>query len=123
MTTELTLFDLVTDTVDGERMCGWCNNRPATTLVFAVQNLLGVHNAAYEPTWYRNACHRAQSGPCCDDCAWYVASSWWGGWMACPSGSCHLWTNTLNDPHPGWNCTRHHHESVVVWRDQLAVAA
>jgi hypothetical protein len=119
----LTLFDLTDLNPETPRTCGWCGNRPATTLVYATQNLLGVHPTWMTDTRYRDATRRAQSGPCCDPCAWYVASSWWGGWLACPSGSCSLWAHTHADPHPGWNCERHHREDTVVWREQWAVAA
>lgn len=122
--TTLTLFDLTDLNPDTPRTCGWCGNRAATTRVYAQQNLLGVHATFVTVTWYRDACHRARSGPVCDHCAWYLASSWWGPVYACPQrGSCHLWTHTLTDPHPKWNCKRHHRENRVVWQTPIGAAA
>jgi len=115
-TATLTLFDLTALNPDQPTICGWCGNKPATTRVYAAQNLLGVHRAWLAVNWYRDAFHRARSGPCCDDCAWYVASSWWNPTYACPQhGSCCLWAHTFTDPHPGWNCKRCHREHQVVW--------
>lgn len=119
MTTSLALFTLDDLTPDQPRICGWCKRKPATTRVYATQNLFGVH-PAWMTTWYRDATRRAQSSPCCDACAWYVADAWWGG-LVCPVGACCLWAHTLADPHPDWNCTRHHRERTVVWRTPLAV--
>ncbi|MYU22911.1 hypothetical protein [Streptomyces sp. SID8352] len=117
MTTALALFDLATL----NPLCSRCHTRPATTHVYATQNLLGTH-----PTWlttrYRDATRRAHSGPCCGTCAWTLATAWWGS-MACPRGACGLWAHTLTDPQPGWDCPRHHRETAVVWRSPTAVAA
>ncbi|NUO43694.1 MAG: hypothetical protein HOV82_16850 [Streptomyces sp.] len=123
MTTALTLFDLTDLTPVETTVCGWCGTRPATTRVYATRNLLGVHPVWLAPTWYRDATHRAHSGPCCDTCAWNLACSWWNAPMSCPHGTCCLWAHTLADPLPEWDCTRHHSERTVVWRDQLEVAA
>lgn len=123
-TTALTLFDLGTANPDQPRTCTWCNNQTATTRVYAIQNLLGVHPTWMTKTWYRNAFRRARSGPCCDKCAWYVASSWWNPVYACPTrGGCYLWAHTLTDPRPGWECKRHHREDAVVWCTPLGVAS
>jgi len=123
-TTVLSLFDLTALTPNTPPACGRCGNRPATLRVYAIQNLLGVHPTYMTGTWYRNAFHRAHSGPCCTKCAWQHAGAWWGPVYACTgSPSCHLWAHTLDAPRPGWDCTRHHHERTVVWQDRLGVAA
>lgn len=123
-TTTLALFDLTDLNPDKPRICGWCGDKPATTRVHATQNLLGVHAVWLGPTWYRNATHRARSGPCCNACAWYVASAWWNPTYACPQrGTCHLWAHTLTDPQPGRNCQRCHREHTVVWRTTLERAS
>lgn len=119
--TTLTLFDLTT--LNPEPDCKWCGNRPATTRVHAVQNLLGVIPAWLAPTWYRDATRTACSGPACDRCAWHLAGSWWNPSMSCPHGACQLWAHTLAEPKPGWDCLRHHHENTVVWLTPLAVTA
>jgi hypothetical protein len=124
-TATLTLFDLTDLNPDQPRTCGWCNNQPATTRVYATQNLLGLHPTWMTHTWYRHAAHRAHSGLCCDRCAWNVASSWWNPTFACPhrGGACRLWAHTLADPLPGLDCTRHHREHHVVWLAPLGVAS
>jgi hypothetical protein len=124
-TATLTLFDLTALNPDTPRTCGWCDNRPATTRVYAIQNLLGIRPASMTETWYRDATRRAYSGLCCDACAWYVGSSWWNPTFACPhrGAACHLWAHALSAPLPGWDCQRHHREDTVVWLAPLAVAS
>jgi len=119
----LTLFDLTDLNPDQPTICGWCGHRPATTRVYAQQNLYGVHAAFLAETWYRNAFHRAHSGPVCDHCAWYVASSWWNN--ACPhrGASCRLWTHTLGDPRSKADCKRCHREYTAVWQTPIGAAA
>lgn len=125
MDTALTLFGLADLTPDAPLICGWCKIQPATTRVYAIQNLLGVQRTELAANAYRDAFHRAHSGPCCVRCAWGVAGAWWGPVYACPErgGSCHLWTHTFTEPRPGWGCTRHHHEATVVWFIALELAA
>lgn len=124
-TATLALFDLAALTPSKPRTCGWCKKRPVSTRVYAIQNLYGVHATGPMPdAWYRHAGRRAVAA-CCDRCADYVAASWWNPTYACPQrgGSCHLWTHTWTDPHPRWNCKRHHREHQVVWSAPLAVAS
>lgn len=122
-TATLTLFDLAALTPDTPLTCKWCKTEPATTRVYAIQNLLGVHRTEFMGKAYRHAFHRAHSGLCCDSCARYLASAWWGPTYACPNGTCHLWGHTLAEPRPTWDCTRHHRESTVVWITPLDLAA
>jgi hypothetical protein len=125
VTAALTLFDLTDLNPDKPQKCGWCGNKPATSRVHAVQNLLGVIPVWLGETWYRDATRKAHSGPCCDNCAWQVAGAWWNPTYACPhrGGACQLWVHTLDYPHPGWDCVRHHNERAVVWYEPLAVAS
>ncbi|MCD7440273.1 hypothetical protein K4B79_18840 [Streptomyces lincolnensis] len=118
----LTLFDLTALNPETPRTCEWCGNKPATTRVCAVQNLLGLHPAGLMANAYRKAFHRAHSGPCCDACARYMASAWWGPTYACPRGTCWVWAHTLAHPRPSWNCTQHHTEHTVVWCTPLEQA-
>lgn len=122
MTTALALFDLADLTPAAVTPCGRCGEQPATVRVYAALNLLGVHPAWLGATRYRDACRRAHSEPCCTSCAWELASGWWSG-CPCRGGVCRLWVHTLADPHPGWDCARHHTERTVVWRELWAVAA
>lgn len=123
-TATLTLFDLADLNPDQPQPCGRCGNKPAACRVYAIQNLLGVHPADLSTHAYRDAFHRAHSGPCCTSCAWSVAGAWWGH-SACPArgGACQLWTHTLAEPRPGWDCGRHHREGAVVWREPLEVTS
>lgn len=111
----LTLFDLTALSPNAPPICYWCSREPATTRVYAIQNLLGLHRTELAANAYRRAFHRAHSGPCCSDCARDVASAWWSPTHTCPNGTCHLWGHTLAEPRPGWDCTRHHRETTVVW--------
>jgi hypothetical protein len=123
-TTTLTLFDLtdLNPTPAGVD-CTRCHQQPATTTVRATQNLLGLHPTWMTHTWYRHATHTAYSGPCCEHCAWTLAATWWGGWLACPSGVCSLWAHTLAEPQPLADCTRCHRETTVVSQTALEAAA
>ncbi len=123
MTTALTLFDLADLTPTQAVTCGHCGTRPAGTRVYAVQNLLGTHPAGLAATRYRDAAYRADSGPCCDTCAWTLANAWWAAWLVCPTGTCFLWLHTGADPRPAADCRRHHDEHKVVWTTRLEVAA
>lgn len=125
MNATLTLFDLAALNPDKPRICRWCGKRPATTRVYATQNLYGIHPTGPKPdAWYRHAGRRAHA-VCCDRCARYVAASWWNSITACQrtGSSCHLWTHTWEDPHPAWNCKGCHREHQVVWSVPLAVAS
>lgn len=124
-TAALTLFDLGDINPDRPQPCGRCGNNAATLRVYAIQNLLGVHPTPHMTGAYRDAFHRAHSGPCCTSCAWSVAGAWWGPVYACPSrgSACQLWAHTLTDPRPGWDCTRHHQENAVVWHEPAEVTS
>lgn len=121
-TTTLALFDLAALNPPPADTCTRCGHAPATTRVHAVSNLLGIIPAAMAPTRYRDLAP-VHSAPCCDACAWVLASVWWGGWFVCPCGTCNLWAHTLAAPLPGWDCTRCHEENTIVWRTPLAVAS
>ncbi|CAL9665960.1 hypothetical protein SUDANB145_07161 (plasmid) [Streptomyces sp. enrichment culture] len=123
MATALALFDLTALNPDQPVLCSWCRYQPqpATTRVHARMNLLGTY-----PTWgadarYRHVTRRARSGPCCDECAAFLAGVWWGH-NNCSRGTCWLWARTLADPNPAHDCTRHHRELTVVWRERLVTA-
>lgn len=123
-TATLTLFDLGALNPDQPRICGWCKNKPATTRVYAIQNLYGVHRILGASNAYRHAFRRAHSGPCCNACARYLAGAWWGPTYACTGRAvCHLWGHTLAEPRPAWNCGGCHRESTVVWMVPLEVTA
>ncbi|HEY6115457.1 MAG TPA: hypothetical protein VI172_05815 [Candidatus Dormibacteraeota bacterium] len=120
----LTLFDLAALTPDKPNLCRRCQQRPATSRVYAVRNLLGLCPRYLFDTWFRDVVYRADSGPSCDNCAWYLASAWWNPTQSCPHGSgCALWAHTLTDPHPDADCTRCHREREVVWLTPLEVTA
>lgn len=126
MTTTLTLFDLTALNPDADTPCTRCDGRrPATVHVYAALNLLHTTHPDYAPTYFRDTTRRPNSGPCCDNCAWHLASAWWNPTCSCPhrGGACRLWIHTIADPHPGWNCTRHHNERTVIWYEPLGVTA
>lgn len=123
MSTALALFALADLTPAADTSCGRCGNKPATTRVYAVQNLLGVHPTWLAPTVYQDATRTTHSAPCCEACAWQLGDAWWASWRTCPTGACALWAHTHTTPRPGWDCRRHHDETTVVWQEQLEVAA
>lgn len=115
-TTVLALFDLAALTPSKPTMCRRCQQRPATSRTYAARNLLGLCPPHLYDTWFRDVFYRVDSGPCCDGCAWYLASAWWNPTRSCPRGGCTLWAHTLAEPQPDHDCTRCHYERAIVWR-------
>ena len=125
MTTLLTLFDLadLTPTKAPASLCRRCQQQPATTRVYTARNLYGICPPHLYDAWFCDVAYRADSGPCCTNCAQSTASSWWIPSRSCPAHGCRLWAHTLTNPHPEWDCQRHHNERAVVWQEPVGGAA
>lgn len=109
------------------RPCGYCRTTPATIVLGVAPNLLtDGYTDSRKADSYREVrgyayCFGPSRFVCCDDCAHYLGSVYWGAVLACPTGACSLFRHTFDNPHPEWDCTRHHRELTVVWREPLAV--